>query len=57
MSNSETDPWAINKNLINSLFDSRAAPSDIFEGIEIAERLICEVNPNNSSFGNDFVFS
>lgn len=43
------------KNFSYSFFDSRALPSTILEATETAARRTCDVNPNISSFGNDFV--
>lgn len=42
---------------MNSFLFFLAAPSAMFEGIEIAALLICDVKPYNSSFGNCFVLS
>ena len=55
VSTSAADPSAILTNCENSFFDRRAAPSAIFEGMETAARLICDVSPNRSSAGNDVV--
>ena len=57
VSSSESDPSDMFKKYRNSLSELLPAPSLILLGIEIADLLICEVNPYCSSFGNDAVNS
>jgi len=52
VSNSLNEPKETLKNCMNSFFDFLPAPSAIFDGIDRAERLICEVKPKRSSVGN-----
>ena len=51
-SNSEDEPAAIVKNLLKSASVLLPQPSATLVGIEEADRLICDVSPYNSSFGN-----
>ena len=45
VSNSKAEPNDIPRKLLKSLSVFRPQPSAIFEGIETAQRLICDVNP------------
>src|ERR1700694_5150282 len=52
VSNSLTDPKAMLKKYKNSFGDFLPAPSAMFDGIEMAALLICDVIPNHSLRGN-----
>jgi len=45
VSTSNDDPKAISINRAKSFFDLLAEPSEVFEGIEIDARFICDVKP------------
>ena len=51
VSSSNAEPSAISKNRAKSFSESREAHSATFEGIETAERVICELNENFSLEG------
>tara|TARA_B110000879_G_C10793424_1_gene363685 strand:- start:237 stop:422 length:186 start_codon:yes stop_codon:yes gene_type:complete len=51
VSSSNADPNAISKNLAKSFSEFLDAPSAIFEGIETADLVICELNPYLSVLG------
>lgn len=54
-SSSPHDPLAITRNLHSSFLEFLNNPSDIFDTIEIAHLLICEVRLYFSSFGKALV--
>lgn len=54
VSSSNADPNAISRNLLKSSLPLRLHPSDIFEGIETAARLIWLTIPYFSLSGNEF---
>ena len=51
VSNSFAEPIAISRNLAKSLSLDLAAPSDIFNGTDVAARRVWEVKPYISDFG------
>ncbi len=55
VSNSVIEPSEMFKKWINSLGPFLAAPSAIFTGMDTAARLICDIKPNRSSDGKEFV--
>ena len=56
VSNSQTDPYAISRNLTYSMVVFLPYPSAIFDGIETANLFICEINPYTSSLKNVSLF-
>ncbi len=57
VSNSNDEPNAMLKNCRNSLLDFLPQPSAMFDGIETAARVICDIKPNLSDCGKSLVIS